>query len=399
MTAKTYERDSHNMPHFSNPAAKTWVASLLEVIFGADTAYETRTQDASSPPPPFTEPLPPINSDSGEAFRSALMDATTKFANRHVKTLNRLNPLNVFSVREVYIEFSGAPDQFVADITDWPSEVRNECVKLIIEDAPGAKELLTLQDYFGSTIVTDIKLVKGKVVVPLVSYAGSRFEIKLAFDGGFTQRPTTKPVASPVSVATPAAPVVTPQSMPFKVLDEDFDDVTVGTALREPEDEFDFPDSSGTPLAVPNTDQGLRCAPIATLRLRSLDLDVTVPLMKADFPYTIGRHNSFKGYCVQSRSETTEDLSDIRAAQMLGELEPSGFVSFVSRGHIVLDSYDELNQQFRVITRKGKNGTFFRAATMPTHFLLPLSEMAKGEWLKLGGTSGDGILELRIEAV
>ena len=35
---------------------------------------------------------------------------------------------------------------------------------------------------------------------------------------------------------------------------------------------------------------------------------------------------------------------------------------------------------------------------MQRHFLLPLEHMAAGEWLKLGGTSGDGILEIRIEA-
>lgn len=397
MTSNTFQHAPQNMPNFMTPAAKTWVASLLDLIFGDTKPYEAQEPQQESPmPQPRPEPMPPINSDSSEAFRNALMDATTKFANRHVGMLNQINPRNVFSVREVNIEFTGAPDQFVADITDWPADVRNECIKLIMEAAPGAKELITLQDYFGSTIVTDIKLVKGKVVQPLVSYSGSRFEIKFAFDGSVTQRPAPAPqvaivpapVVQPVPHAlAPAAATLQPES--FTALDDDLDDSKC-TRLRTLGHDFEIDDSGETPLAGPDHGHSFSPPPIATLRLRSLDSEVTVPLMKADFPYTIGRHETFKGYSVQGHSAS--------ALTLLQDVEPAGFSSFVSRGHIVLDSYDEFNKQFRVITSKGKNGSFFKAATMPTHFLLPLAAMATGEFIKLGGTSGDGILELRIEA-
>jgi hypothetical protein len=422
MTANTFNPTPHGKPQFMTPAGKTWVANLLELIFGDAKPHGAQEAYRDTPlPRPDSEPMPPFNSDSSEAFRSALMDATTKFANRHVRMLNQINPRNVYSVHEVNIEFTGAPDQFIADIADWPNDVCNECVKLIMEEAPGAKELLTLQDYFGTTIVTDIKLVKGKVVQPLVSYSGSRFEIKFAFDGRVIQLPETVPQpAAPAPISTPFAidpsiapapirspvPQAWPDDLPVKLLDEEkpgFHFVSSGTQQDYPawEDtgatvlrnqmKHTHHDSNGTQLRDPET-------PVAqttlNLRLRSGDTQVLLPLREDGFPYTIGRHASFKGYSVRSKDESAE-----QAKQLLLDAEGPGFASFASREHLVLHSFDASTQQFRVSCIQHKNGTFFRAAPLQSHFLLRLPDMKNGEWLKLGGTSGDGILEVRIEAV
>lgn len=421
MTTNAFDRaPRHNLPQFTNPAAKTWVANFLELIFGDARPQEVQEPTQVTPMPiPDSEPMPPFNSDSSEAFRNALMDATTKFANRNVRMLNSINPRNVYSVREVNIEFTGAPDQFIADIGDWPNDVLNECVKLIMEAAPSAKELLTLQNYYGSTIVPDIKLVKGKVVQPLVSYSGSRFEIKFAFDGSVIQLPEPAPAPQP-SVPTAAMPVIAPAhivqpatttqfwpaELPVKLLDEENQPTPfVSPSVQQGYQAWE--DTGGTVLRpamkLPQYNSGetqLRSfqPPAAqntlNLRLRSGTTQILLPLLEDGFPYTIGRHASMQGYSVRAK-----DQPAAQADQLLLEAEGSDFLSFVSREHMVLHNYDASAKKFQVSCVQNKNGTYFRASPQQNHFLLRLSDLENGEWLKLGGPSGDGILELRIEAV
>ena len=152
------------------------------------------------------------------------------------------------------------------------------------------------------------------------------------------------------------------------------------TMLRNAPEELSLPGSRATPLqcmAAPEI------TPVANVRLRSLGTECVVPLQEDEFPYIIGRHPSFQGYCVRGER-------DKQAVQLLHEPERPDFLSFVSREHLVLDSFDPSTRQFRVAATRGKNGSYLKAAAMPSHFLLPLATMAKGDWLKLGGTSGDG---------
>lgn len=374
----------------NNSNTKLRTTGFLDWLFGPAQAKEPATATE-----PIAEPTirvaPPIDGNFWvESFFNALTEATTLFAKRHVELVHQEDPLTVFKVREVKIECKDAPSQFHRDVLSLPALVRNRVVKSRMQKAPGS-EYLMLNDFFGSTIAADITLIEGQIVQTMVSYSGSRFVLKFAFEGDYVTRPESPPVASPISNTSG-----NPSTPPSAELVDDMSE----------QDKSDFSQVSETPLRSRHLDKPLHgcretplhsmatseIQPLANLRLRSLDQQVVVPLMEDNFPYTIGRHSSFQGYCVCGQR-------DHQPPPLLHETEPADFSSFVSREHIVLHGFDTSTQQFRVASTKGKNGSFFKAAAMPSHFLLPLSAMAKGEWLKLGGTGGNGILEIRIEAV
>ncbi|MBC7617915.1 MAG: hypothetical protein H7293_02800 [Candidatus Saccharibacteria bacterium] len=390
-------------PSFMNPAAKTRMAAFFDWFLGANRD-DLADQGALRTPPPLNGPevtvLPPASSSSIDCFQNVLTEATTQLASRYA-ILHRLDPRNAFTVREVNIDLTGAPDQLVSDIGDLPPDVRNRAILLIMEAAPSAKDLLLFNDYFGSTLVTNITVVKGQPVQRMAAYAGCRFEVKFKFDGGVTTRPlapaqpvpahqhSEKPACSEVQCSQPQPePETIYMPLPTAGLDAHPDENPGGiqhTILRT--DAPTLPSGQHTAL---NCTQAAAAPGIGTLHLRSLEHQAHITLLADNFPYTLGRHDSFKGYSVQGRC-------DAQATQLLS-LEPAGFKSFASRGHLVLDSFDPSTQQFCVVATNGKNGTYFKAAKMPERFLLPLAVMANGDWLKLGGNSGDNILEIRIEA-
>jgi len=374
----------------TNANAKLRTTGFLDWLFGPVQAKNpVITTD------PMAEPTikvaPPIDGNFWvESFFNALTEATTLFAKRHVELVHQEDPLTVFKVREVKIECKDAPSQFHRDVLSLPALVRNRVVKSRMQKAPGS-EYLMLNDFFGSTIAADITLMEGQIVQTMVSYSGSRFVLKFAFEGDYVTRPESLTVTSPIShtAGTPSTPPLTELADDMSEQDEsDFTPVNE-TPLRNRQIDKPSYGCRETPLHSVATSE---VQPLANLRLRSLDQEVLLPLMEDNFPYTIGRHSSFQGYCVYGQR-------DHQLPPLLHEIEPMDFCSFVSREHIVLHGFDTSTQQFRVSTTKGKNGSFFKAAAMPSHFLLPLSAMAKGEWLKLGGTGGNGILEIRIEAV
>ncbi len=388
------------MPSFlqTDEEPKQRAVGFLDWLFGASPAPDP-ILPAESPfvhNGPLIKVSPPQEGNFWvENFFNALTEATTLFAKRHVELVAQEDPSTVYKVREVKIECKDAPAQFHRDVLSLPALVRNRVVKSRMQKAPGS-EYLMLNDFFGSTIGADITLVEGQVVQTLVSYSGSRFVLKFAFEGDYVTRldlPNAPPASAPAtSSALPPSATSEPQAnTPVTSFDETELHIPSPreTMLRTYPDEQDLNAGRETQLRPQAV---AMIQPVANLRLRSLESELLLPLIENDFPYTIGRHPSFKGYCVRGRHEH-------QANQVLHEAEGVGFSSFVSREHLMLHSFDSSIKQFQVSTTRGKNGTFFRASAMPTHFLLPLSEMAKGEWLKLGGTSGDGILELRIEAV
>lgn len=379
-------------PGFLKPPApaKPRGTGLVDWLFGPGNSVQATVHTEPQAGPDITV-TPPVEGNLWvESFFNALTEATTLFAKRHVELVHLEDPLTVYRVREVKIECKDAPAQFHRDVLSLPALVRNRVVKSRMQKAPGG-EYLMLNDFFGSTIAADITLVEGQIVQTLVSYSGSRFVLKFAFEGDYVTRPAAPevpPGAAPAAVSDKQATPTPTQAL----ADPDEDDYGRlpyrQTLLRTRDDDRPRRDSRATPLqlmaapAVP---------PVANLRLRSLGAELTVPLLEDNFPYTIGRHPSFQGYCVRGER-------DQEAVQLLHERERPDFCSFVSREHIVLDSFDASTRQFRVAASKGKNGSYFKGAAMPSHFLLSLEAMAKGEWLKLGGGIGDGILELRIEA-
>lgn len=391
MRANAYNPDKE-LPSFMNPSPvnKPRGAGIVNWLFGPGSTPQAlvHTEPAAGPE---IKIAPPVEGTFWvESFFNALTEATTLFAKRHVELVHQEDPSTVYRVREVKIECKDAPAQFHRDVLSLPALVRNRVVKSRMQKAPGG-EYLMLNDFFGSTIAADITLLEGQIVQTMVSYSGSRFVLKFAFEGDYVTRPDTPdPAASGVAAAAHAGPIKPSPTPTATSADQDDNDTPPmrQTQLRTLDEDLPPSGDRATPLhqmAAP------AIRPLAHVRLRSLGTEAIVPLLEDNFPYRIGRHPSFQGYCVQG-------ARDAQAVQLLQQIERADFCSYVSREHIVLDSFDPSTQQFRVAAARGKNGSYFQAAAMPSHFLLPLAVMAKGEWLKLGGTSGDGILEIRIEA-
>ena len=397
MTANAFATDT-NLPSFMHtpPQAKTRLSSLLTWLMSdapANAAQDPHVNEPTVLKPDDVLVEPPQPPDSNfwvESFFNALTEATTLFAKRHVALLHNEDPSIVYSVREVKIQCQGAPAQFLRDVASLPQNVRNGVIKSRMHKAAGAQELLALDNFYGSTLVADITLVEGQVVQTLVSYSGCRFALKFAFEGDYLTRPV--PVTAPASNTPPATPPTLP---PQAQADETPAPVPDGYPFARTRLRCDIPAdiSDGTVDKTKlRTDPAPTTHPIATLRLRSLDTEFSMPLLETDFPFTIGRHASFKGYSVRSHTAA-------QATQVLLEAEPAHFASFVSRGHMVLHGYDSHTRQFRVVTVQGKNDSHFKNAPANGPFLLPMADMEKGHWLKLGGNSGDGILEVKLEAV
>ena len=390
-------------PTFDNTPIKRGIARFIDSLMGP----RINTPSAA---PIITEPddggvfvMPPTDGTSWvSSFHNAVTEATTRFAQRYVALVHNELPSFGFEIRELRIECKDAPAQFLSAVLSLPQNVLNLSAKSRMGKADGA-EILFLDKFYGVTISAEQTLLGGQLVDTIISYSGSRFVLNFSFDGEFIERPEAFSVPAPTAVAAavvqPAAPVgadASPVQTPEVVSFADIGaattrrDPTLGTALR-PMFPAGNPATSGqhTPLA-----QNVAIAPPAALqlRLRSLGSEVVVPLLDAHFPYTVGRHASFSGYSVRGRLAQ-------EAQPVLHEVEKSNYVSFASREHLVLDSFDAVTQQLRVSTTKGTNGTFFKMAAMPKHFLLPIASMASGEWLKLGGKTGDGILEIRIETL
>jgi hypothetical protein len=378
-----------DMPSFMHPLPENKRGSgIVNWLFGPGHAPQSPVHQEPLPGPDIRITPPADGNFWVESFFNALTEATTLFAKRHVELVHQEDPSTLYRVREVKIECKDAPAQFHRDVLSLPALVRNRVVKSRMQKAPGG-EYLMLNDFFGSTIAGDITLVEGQIVQTMVSYSGSRFMLKFAFEGDYVTRPASPgmPAAAAPDTAGAEGGAPTPTQV---VTDSGPDSLRPArqTLLRSREEDRPPPASRDTPLQTMAT-PALR--PVAHVRLRSLGSDLILPLLEDNFPYSIGRHPSFRGYCVRGEHDT-------QAVQLLHEVEREGFCSFVSREHIVLDSFDATTQQFRVAATKGKNGSYFKANAMPSHFLMPLELMAKGEWLKLGGPGGDGILEVRFEA-
>lgn len=406
-----------NPPSFLSPpiTVKPRSSGIVDWLFGAGNTAPTAMHTEPRATPDIRVTPPTEGNFWVENFFNALTEATTLFAKRHVELVHQEDPSTVYKVREVKIECKDAPTQFLRDVLSLPPLVRNRVVKSRMQKAPGA-ECLSLTDFFGCTIAAEVTLVEGQVVQTMVSYSGSRFFLKFAFEGDYVTRampPEATPVpkaqapTSPSSLANPASPsnpaganganagntistiTTAPPACAARPTPTDAAPPARETMLRSRLDD-DAPSrgSRATPLQRRATPQ---VQAVAKLRLRSQGAEVVLPLWEDNFPYTVGRHPDFRGYSVRGQRDNP-------CAPLLAEVERPEFSSFVSREHIVLDSFDPSTRQFRVVAGKGRNGSYFQGTDMPSHFLISLAVMAKGDWLKLGGAGGDGILEIRLEA-
>ncbi|ARV18591.1 hypothetical protein AEP_01647 [Curvibacter sp. AEP1-3] len=405
-------------PAFAPSAKDAGILSALRTwLRGDPLAGERQSEPAGviyqSPPelPQVQEPqefriaLPERGNTPMRAFGNVLTSSITEVV-ANTADLQEWAPDEMYGLRVVYIDLTGAPDRMVHYLNSLQPQTLAHAVKNIIAAAPGASGTIDMGDYFGCTIVADIHTVNGHPVERLASFGGTNFKVRFAFDG----HPVTRPKAPPLPVTTVAQEAPQQSGEPNLVgntpppagpvpADRYFaDSETSSPECNSGVDEVSntpiskaraqgYMDVSDTPLS---SIVGNKPAAVAQMRLRSRNGEVLVPLLADNFPYTIGRHPSMRGYAVKGEQDTTP-------AHVLADAEPQNFVNFTSRDHLVLESYNSTTQAFCVIN-KGRNGTFFRRSAMPSHFLLPQDKMAQGEWLKLGGTDGDAILELRMEA-
>ena len=392
------------------PALAAQASRILEAL--RTWGHPPVAPKVDAPEEVFPE-TPSFSATPMRAFSNVLTHAITDVV-ANTADLQEWAPNEMYALKVVYIDLTGAPDRLVHYINSLQPLTLANAVKSIIEAAPGAAATIYLGNYYGCTIPPDINIVKGHPVERLASFGGSNFKVRFAFDGYPVTRPAAK--ALPSAPAVPAAPVLA--DAPAQPELPTLDDTPLPTApLASTTAPAPLPavaplldanvakvDASNTPLfhAAPQGPMDVGATPlrvaandkplaVAQLRLRSLQCEAVLSLQADNFPYTIGRHANRCGYAIKGQR-------DAAPAQVLAENEPQGFVSFTSREHLVLESYNGSTREF-CVTNNGLNGTFCRRNPMPKRFLLSLEKMAHAEWLKLGGAEGDAVLELRIESV
>ncbi|MCA0215564.1 MAG: hypothetical protein LCH79_20630 [Proteobacteria bacterium] len=323
-------------------------------------------------------PITPASQFGIEGLFNAVTEGSTMFARRHIQLVHNEDPTTVYSVREVRIECRDAPAQFLRDVVALPQAVRNRVIKNRIQKAPGVQGLLRLDEFYGCTLLTDSVMADGAMVQTLVSWSGNQFDVRICFDGDYI---TVDPEAAPASPE--------PQAEATDVQQTDGDNPALYQTMIRRNTPGAAHASAETPL---HSATGRVTPAIAVLRLRNGAAEATVPLHANGFPYIIGRHQSSRGYCVTGQK-------DVEGQAVLDTAEPPGAVSFVSREHLVLESYDESTHQFRVNTAKGRNGTFSGGLRTADRFLLALNQDKHEAWLRLGGLEADGILDICVERV
>lgn len=395
----------------ANSAFKTRASSFFGWLFGAAPPADSAPSFEKTGGTEFTIE-PPMDTNSWvDSFNTALTEATASFILRYVDPLHREDPTIGFSVKKVKVGLRDAAVQCVRAIESMPIAMRNRIVQLRMKKAHGAEQL-SFDNFYGLSITAEETLLDGQLIQTMVSYSGSRFVLKFEFEGEYITIPSeadnTAPKASvpedkvsPITVNescvkdTEAKSSATSEPIQANSVKDEKIPLERGfsreTVLRLPPREPTISRLSGareTPLNIPVVPH----RPIAAkLHLRSLGSETVVDLFEDNFPYAIGRHPCFSGYCVQGRVESGKE-----PAKLLHDVEPAEYTSYVSRNHVVLDYFDPATRQFNVSATKGKNGTFLNGSTMPKRFILPATS---NDWVNLGGENGTGILDIRFETV
>lgn len=377
-------------------AKKNFAELALNWLFGHDgPAAGSPQHKPSGSPTVIVEP--PVDTSSWvDSFNAALTEATTNYIHRYVAPMHREDPSIGFSVTKVRVEIKDAALQCVRAIESMPIAMRNRIVQLRMKKALGSEQLM-FDNFYGLSICTEETLIDGQLVQAMVSYSGARFMLKFEFDGKYdTLVPAGQPDNAPKANTGDELPKTVPPAP-----QEDVAEVAMEMPAELPMPQIRA--ARGTPVRTtpaPNIGKAIRETPmyipamlqrpfVAKLRLRSLGVEAEVQLFADGFPYTVGRHPEFSGYAVQAKCE-----ADLDQPKLLQQAETPDFTSWVSRGHLTLDAYDAASREFDVSCIHGKNGTFLDGEKMSGKFSLSL---ASNDWLCLGGASGDGILEIKLE--
>ncbi len=346
-----------------------------------------------------------------DSFNAALTEAATTFICRHVEPYHREDPTSGYAVTRVKVGIKDASAPCLRAIQSMPAGMRDRIVLLRIKKAKGSEQLM-LDHFYGLSLLAEETLIDGQLVETLVSYSGSRFTLRFEFEGDYVDlpqvpgKPTTTPEADPkAGIQCYPTQMSTPAGSYFSGHKKVNDDSALQhkqTPTQEP-----FSISRDTPMHLPTAPlpssgrdtplyrpvKPLR-SPLARLHLAARGANTVVELFEDGFPYAIGRHPDVPGFSVRSRNGALPGSSD---AGLLAHTQTPETTCYVSRDHLVLNAPDLMSGEIcidNLSAQRGKNGTYFNGMAQTHRFIYALGAPHP---LCLGGSAGDGILELRLE--
>lgn len=374
-------------------------AAFFDWMLGAHPKEDEVRWGLSEDPEIVVTP-PSERSSWVDSFHIALTEAATTFILQHVDPYHREDPTAGFAVRRVKVGFHQAADACLRAIQTMPAAMRDRIVLLRLKKAKGSEQLM-LDQFYGLSILAEETLIDGQLVETMVSYSGSRFQLRFEFEGEYITLPTSnQTVEASDNVARPdRSHDVVPRSERAAAA------LGGASAIRQPR--ASDTTKRDTPLNAPSMTRAasrdtplyqparpLR-SPLARLHLMTHGGQTTVELYEDGFPYTIGRHTESPGFAVRACNGST----GVGNLGLLAHTQNAETVCYVSREHLRLNAPDLTSGEIlvdNVSEQQGKNGTYVNGERRPRRFIHALTGRQP---LCLGGPDGEGILRLIVEPV
>lgn len=391
-------------------APRSRAAAFFDWVLGTHAQQESTWARPTEPDIVVAEP-----SQRGswvDSFHAALTEATTRFIVQHVEPYHREDPSAGFAVTRVKVGFKDATAGCLRAIESMPADMRDRIVLLRIKKAKGAEQLM-LDHFYGLSILAEETLIGGQLVETLVNYSNSRFALKFEFEGEYCTlpqaaeqlAPTPEVASKPANTDGHWATAGTQTSQFDSASDQETEvhrqpvqdpyaatpRVGRDTPLYQPPPAPSSGSGRDTPLYRPT--KSLR-KPVVRLHLAVQGSKTVVELFEDGFPYTIGRHPQAPGFAVRPCNDALPGSAEVG---LLAHTQTPETICYVSRDHLVLNAPDLRSAEICVdnlATKPKKNGTFVNGREQPQRFIHPLQAQLP---LCLGGSAGDGILELRLE--
>jgi len=390
---------------YAHSAPRSRAAALIDWILGTRPVDEERDWEQPSEPE-IVVAAPSEHTSWVDSFHTALTEAATSFILQHVDYYHREDPTAGFAIKRVKVGFHQAASSCLRAIQSMPPAMRDRIVLLRIKKARGAEQLM-LDHFYGMSILAEETLVDGQLVETMVSYKGSRFQLRFEFEGEYCVLPTSSqaaatPDSSSKTGGSPHATTLDNHPAAVHAVEPDMQ----STPSRNEQSAAQGFSSRETPLYCPPSAHGsgrdtplhrpskpLR-NPVARLHLAARGAQTVVELFEDGFPYTIGRHPEAPGFVVRPRNGTSGGSAD---ASLLAHTQTPDAICYVSREHLALNAPDLASGEILVdnlSAQKGRNGTYVNGVAKPHRFIYPLDAQHQ---LCLGGSDGDGILRLNLE--
>lgn len=386
------------LPNVAPHAPRSRAAAFFDWMLGVHLNEDEPRWEQSSEPEIVVAP-PSERNSWVDSFHIALTEAATSFILQHVDPYHREDPTAGFAIKRVKVGFHQAAEACLRAIQSMPPAMRDRIVLLRIKKARGSDQLM-LDQFYGLSILAEETLVDGQLVETMVSYSGSRFQLRFEFEGEYVTLPTpiqaveTSDASSMSGDNAISATRGARSSAAQKPAFGNSQPAAQGT--RGSDTPLYQPPSArlasrDTPLYQPT--KTIR-SPVARLRLSARGGQTVVELFEDGFPYSIGRHPESPGFAVRPRNGAAGGGAD---QGLLAHTQTSGTICYVSREHLRLNAPDFTSGEILVDNlseQLGKNGTYVNGEKKPHRFIHPLNAQHP---LCLGGIDGDGILRLNLE--